>query len=118
MNAPPWFLFIWWCLEQGVWLAPILGVGLFFLVPKERRRDLSPFAAGTVATLMSGLVVLFILDAFGRFPGPARVACGFSDGLVLRCHETSADAVSAPILVRHPPGSVRAANERFPEFGG
>lgn len=118
MNTPSWFLFIWWCLEQGVWLAPILGVGLCFLVPKERRRDLSPLAAGTVATLMSGLLMVFILNAFGRFPDPARVACGFYDGLVLRCHEASADTVLAPILVPRPSGSAGVTDERFREFGG
>lgn len=85
MSYSDLMLFIVWLLEQGVWVAPLLAVGLYLGTPKPDRGSWP-----TTAVWVLGL--LFVANATGVYPGPARVSCS---GLPPTCTENIAGAEHA-----------------------
>jgi hypothetical protein len=74
-------LFAWWLLEQAVWIAPLAAVVLYGSIPRRSRPSWGPGVVGA-------LVVLFVLNALGVYPGSPRVSCTVDSG----CERTAGTA--------------------------
>lgn len=96
-------LLLVWLAEQGVWVAPLLAIGLYLGTPKADSTWWSKPAVWTLAAL-------FVVNATGTYPGPARVSC---TGLPPTCTENVAGAAYAGDESR-----ARLAMPERPGFGG
>lgn len=85
MSYSDLMLILVWLLEQGVWVAPLLAIGLYFGTPKRERGWWSTTAVWALGTI-------FVANTAGVYPGPARVSCA---GLPPVCTETIAGAEHA-----------------------